>query len=48
MYENRIMKPVEIALKEVGGQIKEKDGGGKSKIYYKHLHKCHNVSTVQL
>jgi hypothetical protein len=27
-----------------GGGIKEKDGMGESKIYYKYLCKCHSVS----
>jgi hypothetical protein len=45
IYENRRMKPVEIALRSRGGRKREKDGGGKSiKIYSKHTWQYHNVS----
>jgi hypothetical protein len=30
MYENRIMKPVEIVLRNRGGRMRENDGGGES------------------
>jgi hypothetical protein len=30
MYENRIMKPVEIVLRRKGGRKNEKDGEGES------------------
>jgi hypothetical protein len=30
MYENRIMKPVEIVLRSGGGEKRENDGGGNS------------------
>jgi hypothetical protein len=48
MYENGTMRPVETVLRKGGGEIKEKDGGGKSKIYCKHFCKCHSVPPVQL
>jgi hypothetical protein len=28
--------------------VRKNDGGDKSKIYYKHIHKYHNVSPIQL
>jgi hypothetical protein len=30
MFENRTMKPVDIALRKRGGRIKEKDGESES------------------
>jgi hypothetical protein len=42
IYEYRRLKPVEIALRK--GRKWENDGGGKSKIYWKHICKYHNVS----
>jgi hypothetical protein len=44
MHENGTMKSVETILRNRRGGIKEKDGGVESKIYYKHLCKCHSVS----
>jgi hypothetical protein len=32
VYENRVMKPIEIVLRRGGGGKRENDGGGKSKI----------------
>jgi hypothetical protein len=43
IHENRRMKPVEIVLRRERGK-RENNGGGKSKIYYKHISKYHNVS----
>jgi hypothetical protein len=40
MYENRIVKLVEIILRS-GERIRENDGRGESKLYYKHICKCH-------
>jgi hypothetical protein len=45
VYKNRSMKPVEIVLRR-GRKKRENDGGGKSKIYCKHICKYHNVSPV--
>jgi hypothetical protein len=42
IYENRRMKSVEIVLK--GGGEEGEDAESESKIYCKHIHKCHNVS----
>jgi hypothetical protein len=39
------MRTVETILIREG--IKEKDGGGKSKIYCKHFCECHNVLPVK-
>jgi hypothetical protein len=38
------MKPAEIVLRSGGGRMRETDEGGKSKIYCKHIYKCHNIS----
>jgi hypothetical protein len=45
MYENRIMKPVEIVLrmgKDRRGRMMEEVN--LTKIYFKHIYKYHNVS----
>jgi hypothetical protein len=42
VYKNRSMKPVEIVLRR-GRKKRENDGGGKSKIYCKHICKYHIV-----
>jgi hypothetical protein len=48
MYENGKMRPIETIVRMGGGRIKENDGGvNLTKIYSKHLCKCHNVSPVQ-
>jgi hypothetical protein len=38
MYENGKMRPVETVLRKGEGKIKEKDGLGESKIYYKQFY----------
>jgi hypothetical protein len=39
------MQSVEIVLRRrEGGRKREKDGGGKPKIYCKHICKYHNIS----
>jgi hypothetical protein len=43
MCIKQTMKSVGIVLRR-GGGMKENNGGGESKIYYKHICKCHNVS----
>jgi hypothetical protein len=52
-YENRTLKPVEIALRRGQGKWGEgrmmrKDGGGMNLIetYCKYISKCHNVLPV--
>jgi hypothetical protein len=42
IYENKRMKSVEIVVKRKGE--KENIEGSKSKIYFKHTFKYHNVS----
>jgi hypothetical protein len=43
--ENRV-KPVEIVLRGGREGKRKNDGGGKSKIYYKHICKYHNVQLL--
>jgi hypothetical protein len=44
--ENKRMKPVESVLRREEGE-RENDGGVTvTKIYYKHLCKCHNVQLL--
>jgi hypothetical protein len=45
IYENRRMKPVEIVLRRKGeGRGRTMEGINPSKIYFKYICKCHNVS----
>jgi hypothetical protein len=43
IYENRIMKPIEIFPRRECEEI-EKYGEGESKIYCKHVCNYHNIS----
>jgi hypothetical protein len=44
VYENRIMKLVEIVLRRGDGK-RENDGGvNLTKIHSVHIYKCHNIS----
>jgi hypothetical protein len=43
IYGNRRMTPIEIVLRRGEGE-KRMMGGGKCKIYGKHLYKCYSVS----
>jgi hypothetical protein len=48
MYENGKMRSVETILRIGGRGIKEDDGGvNLTKIYCKHICKCHYVCPVQ-
>jgi hypothetical protein len=44
--ENRIMKPVEIILREEGRQVIMMEGVNLIKIYDKHICKYYNVSPI--
>jgi hypothetical protein len=37
-----------VSSKKGGREVKEKDGGGESKIYFNHFYKCHNVPPEHL
>jgi hypothetical protein len=47
IYENRRIKSVEIVLRTGGGEKRENDGRGKSKICCKHTCKYFSVSSVK-
>jgi hypothetical protein len=48
IYENRRVNPVEMVFKKGERGMRENDGGGKSKIYYKHICKYHIVSCTTI
>jgi hypothetical protein len=48
MYENTIMKPVEIVLRRRREMREKGRGVNLIKIYYKHICKCHNESPITI
>jgi transcriptional regulator with XRE-family HTH domain len=45
-YENGKMRPGESILKREG-RVKEKDGGSRFKVYFKHFCNCHKILPVK-